>query len=131
MPLQVSCLTSPPVPAFGAYDSLAVNYVSSWFNVTNSGTPMYKVFAIKRRLHQPDRIYDVSNTTESVEILMNSSITGNFNKLYSIVTEGENVTYTCPKGYVFNATHNISFVAYCINWTWESSFNESLSCVRK
>lgn len=131
MPLQVSCLNPPPVPAFGTYDTEAVNFESSWFNISTIDKPRYKVYATKRRLHQPDWIYDAGNTTDQIEIWMNSSKTGEFEDLYSIVTNGENVTYTCPIGYVFNATHNISFVAICSNWTWESDFNETLSCVRK
>ena len=45
--------------------------------------------------------------------------------------EGNNVTYTCPLGYIFNGTHDITYTASCINKTWVQDFDEALQCIRK
>ncbi len=44
---------------------------------------------------------------------------------------GDNVTYTCDLGYIFNGTYDIIFQAACLNKTWVYEFDESKQCIRK
>lgn len=44
---------------------------------------------------------------------------------------GDNVTYTCPLGYIFNGSNDITFKASCYNKTWFSDFDETKQCIRK
>ena len=52
-------------------------------------------------------------------------------KVYEIMEEDDFVNYTCPIGYIFNATHDISVSAICKNQTWIYDFDPSKMCVRK
>jgi hypothetical protein len=45
--------------------------------------------------------------------------------------EDDFVNYTCPIGYIFNATHDISVSAVCKNETWVYDFDPAKMCVRK
>ena len=45
--------------------------------------------------------------------------------------QGDNVTYTCDHGYIFNGTHDIIFKATCYNKTWIYEFDETKQCIRK
>lgn len=51
--------------------------------------------------------------------------------IYSIMFSGDNVTYTCPFGYIFNGSNDITFTASCNNKTWTSNFDQAKQCIRK
>ena len=44
---------------------------------------------------------------------------------------GDNVTYGCGLGYIFNGTHDITQHAVCLNKTWHYNFSDSIQCIRK
>ena len=99
--------------------SVQTHYTSSWFNIESS-KPYYKLSATRERLHYPTWIYDAVNTTDDIEIFIKVGIIiyinefkytlinlffqnnqENLTELYSTMFEGDNVTYTCPLGYIF------------------------------
>lgn len=41
------------------------------------------------------------------------------------------VAFTCPEGYVFNGTSNVTVYSVCYNWNFVSLFDEEIECVRK
>ncbi len=139
----VSCLAPPPVPQFGLRNSsghiVKQNYRADWFNlafINNSdGSFNFTTYSVTRasrlKLYQPWMTYNASQVTETnLQILVGSS--GDFfNDVYEIVLNGSNATYTCPLGWVFEDSHNISQYAYCLNWTWVADFDTSKACVRK
>ena len=45
--------------------------------------------------------------------------------------EDDYVNYTCPVGYIYDATHDISVSAVCKNGTWLYDFDPTKMCVRK
>ena len=49
--------------------------------------------------------------------------------MYEIVPEGGTANYTCPLGWVFEDSKNITQHAVCSNWTWDIQFNVSKACV--
>ena len=135
-----ACLHPPPVPAFGNYASeiteidTRVNYISNWFDLKYlPGNESYiMIGSYRERLHQPHWPYDPDNSSDLVELIIeNNKI--DYYPIYAIFSENEVANYTCPDGYIFENTHNITYSAVCRNWTWEwdGDFNESHSCVRK
>ena len=54
-----------------------------------------------------------------------------FNDVYQIKENGTNATYTCPVGWVFESSFNITQTAYCENGTWRADFDPTSRCVRK
>ena len=75
--------------------------------------------------------YDASEEIETDLEFIAHSIDDHFNDVYEIMKNNSRVVYTCPKGWVFMDSNNISQVAYCRNWTWEVDFNTSKPCIRK
>ena len=139
----MSCLAPPPVPMFGVRDVtgevLRQNYESSWFNIeflnTTEGLPDNENYRITReersRLFQPWMEYQPTNLTEdNLEFIARTQF-DHFNAVYEIMSNGSNATYTCPEGWHFQDSKNISHYAYCSNWTWVADFNISKPCVRK
>ena len=63
--------------------------------------------------------------------ILNQTNLDDISALYSTMFEGDNVTYTCDHGYIFNGTHDITFTATCQNKSWVYDFDESLQCIRK
>ena len=129
-PPTPSCLQHPAVPAFAVWNTTQVNYEASWFKLETYNKTSYQISNLKTRRHRPEWIYDAYNLTDNINILVNSN-TEDFQSLYTILPEGSVVNYTCPLGFIFEGTHNISQFATCRNWTWENDFNETLACVRK
>ena len=137
---QPACLHPPPVPAFGDFDSetsgidTKVNYVSNWFDLEYiSGNETYfKISKDRERLHQPHWPYSADNVTDMIEIKTEDNLV-DFHSIYTIFKEGKVANYTCPEGFIFEDTHNITYNAFCTNWTWvlDREFNASKSCVRK
>jgi hypothetical protein len=139
----VSCLAPPPVPNFGFRNStgyiIKQNYMSDWFQLdflnNSDGSLNFTAYMVRRnsrmRLFQPMMPYDVNNITErNIQIFVHSNADF-FNDVYEIKLNGSNATYTCPLGWVFEDSHNISQYAYCKNWTWTADFDTTKSCVRK
>ena len=85
---------------------------------------------VKNRLHSPDWIFDPANTTDDITLIVKSN-EDDLSELYSVLSNGTTVTYTCPFGYIFDGTFNTTFVATCLNWTWAYDFNTTKNCVRK
>ena len=54
-----------------------------------------------------------------------------FNDVYEIAINGSTEKYTCPEGWHFQNSKNISHFVQCLNWTWVPDFNISMPCVRK
>ena len=129
-PPTPSCLQPPAVPAFAAWNTTQLNYRASWFQLESVNNTFYQISNVKTRLHRPEWIYDLNNLTDDIIILMESN-TEDFQELYTILENGTTVNYTCPLGWIFEGTHNITNFATCHNWTWHNSFNETLACVRK
>ena len=140
---EVSCLAPPPVPQFGRRNEsgyvLWENYHSSWFNLTfiddDNGDPNHADFNIfrkeRKKLFQPWMKYDVNDVNEKdIEFIAHDN-NDHFNDVYEIVKNDSKAIYTCPLGWVFQDSHNISQVAYCRNWTWEVDFNTTKPCIRK
>ena len=124
-----SCRAPPPVPSFGLQGTEQTNFVSSWFSYANLAH-QYVVAAIKTRLHSPEWTYDPANITDEITLVVDSN-DDDLADLYSVMANGTNVTYTCPHGYIFDGTFNTTFVATCLNWTWEYDFNTTKYCTRK
>ncbi len=55
----------------------------------------------------------------------------NISPLYNPMFHGDNVSYGCETGYIFNGTHDMVLSADCINKTWEFDFPETIQCIRK
>ena len=52
-----------------------------------------------------------------------------FHDVYEIVEEGGTAVYTCPEGWVFEGSKNITHIAYCSNWTWTADFDITKPCI--
>ena len=75
--------------------------------------------------------YEISEEIEMDLEFIAQSKDEHFNDVYEIMKNDSKAVYTCPQGWVFQDSHNISQVAYCRNWTWEVDFNTSKSCIRR
>ena len=140
---EVSCLAPPPLPRFGLRnDSAEVayqNYASSWFNITflnNTDETLnhtsYKIYRASRdKLWQPWMTYDPAKLTETNLEFIAESKDDHFNDVYQIMGNTSTAVYTCPRGWVFDNSNNISHTANCLNWKWTADFNVSAPCVRK
>jgi hypothetical protein len=140
---QVACLAPPPVPQFGARSSTGQieqqNYLSDWFQLAfvnnTDGSLNHSAFLVTRarrkRLFQPLTLYHPADVDETNLSLVVRSRDDFFNDVYEIRPNGTNATYTCPLGWVFADSHNISQHAYCHNWAWRAEFDVTKACVRK
>ena len=140
---EVSCLAPPPVPQFGKRNDsgyiLSENYKSNWFVISfvddDAGNPIHQDFKISRqrrnKLFQPWMTYDASEEIEENLEFIAHDLTDHFNDVYEIVKNDSVAVYTCPMGWVFKDSHNISQYAYCRNWTWEVDFNVTKPCIRE
>ena len=136
VPPEPSCIHPPPVPKFGSQNStghiINENYISSWFNITNNDD-MEKPFKISRdsrkKLYQPNMVYDSNILTELDIFFLAENQFDNFHDVYEIMGENENVSYTCPPGWVFEDSKNVTHYGVCQNWTWNMQFNISKPCV--
>jgi hypothetical protein len=140
---SVSCLAPPPVPKFGTRNSTGFitqqNYVSDWFQLSfldnTDGSFNFSTYVVTRsvrnRLFQPLTPYNASAVNETNLKILVKSKDDFFNDVYEIRLNGSNATYTCPIGWVFENSHNISQYAYCNNWTWTADFDTTKACVRK
>ena len=140
---EVSCLAPPPVPQFGMRNDTGhviwENYHSNWFNLSftdnDNGEPNHTDFKIYRKerqkLFQPWMKYDANDEIETDLEFIAHAKDDHFNDVYQIVKNDTKAVYTCPVGWVFQDSHDISQVAYCRNWTWEVDFNTSKPCICK
>ena len=114
------------------------NYRSNWFelsfvNSTNgtesimNHTHYLVTRAQRNKLFMPWMVYDETAIEKDLKIVVQNR-TDFFNDVYEIVTHGGNATYTCPPGYVFEDSKNISQIAYCNNGTWRVDFNVTKAC---
>ena len=139
----VSCLAPPPVPKFGTRNStghiVQQNYISDWFQLSflnnTDGSFNFSTFSVtkgsRKRLFQPLTPYSASLVYETnLKIFVNTK-DDFLNDVYEIKVNGSNATYTCPLGWVFENSQNISQYAYCNNWTWTADFDTAKACVRK
>jgi hypothetical protein len=139
----VSCLAPPPVPQFGYRNAtggvVEENYLSSWFRLSflnnSDGSFNFTTFSVTRasrkKLYQPWMPYNASVINETNLQIYVATNKNFFNDVYQIMVNGSNVTYTCPLGWVFKDSNNITQYAYCVNWTWTADFDTSKPCVRK
>ena len=141
---EVSCLTPPPVPQFGLRNDsggppLFQNYFSDWFNLhfTNNtdGSMNHTHYRVARgqraRLWQPWMKYDSTQENETGLEFIAMTKEDHFNDVYQIMPNDSIAVYTCPNGWVFNNSNNISHTARCLNWTWTADFDTAMPCVRK
>ena len=140
---EVSCLSPPPIPQFGLRNDsgniIFENYASDWFTLhfTNNsdGTVNHTHYRVTRaqraRLWQPWMKYDAAEENETSLEFIAISKEDHFNDVYSIMPNDSTAVYTCPIGWVFNNSNNISHTARCLNWTWTADFNTAMPCVRK
>ena len=149
-PPNPSCLSPPPVPEFGfradkqtgdlllspTSNILYQNYQSDWFNLSfvnmSNGFMNHTHYLVTRaqrnKLFMPWMVYEPDKTIEKDLQIIVRNRTDFFNDVYEIVPHGGNATYTCPPGYVFEDSKNISQIAYCNNGTWRADFNETKTC---
>ena len=140
---EVSCLAPPSVPRFGKRNDtgapLYQNYESSWFNISfidnDDGSANHTHFNITResrnKLYQPWMVYDASDLVETNLAFIARNQSEHFNDVYEIKVNGSEETYTCPVGWHFQDSKNITHVTRCLNWTWVPDFNISKPCVRQ
>ena len=140
---EMSCLAPPPVPTFGLMDDsgeiIFENYNSSWFKMyfmnKTDGSPdnnHYKISRAQRaRLFQPWMEYQTNNLTENNLEFIAKTHLDHFNDVYQIAKNGSNESYTCPEGWHFQDSKNISHYAFCIDWSWVADFDTSKPCIRK
>ena len=86
---------------------------------------------MRAKLWQPWMVY---NSGENIEYNLGFTATSredHFNDVYQIQENGTKVTYTCPPGWVFENSFNITQTAYCENGTWRADFDPESRCVRK
>ena len=58
--------------------------------------------------------------------------TTNYTTGISVVTdEYDYVAFTCPEGYVYEGTNNITHYAICIHWEFVYLYDQDVLCVRK
>ena len=140
---EVSCLSPPPVPQFGLRNDsgkiIFQNYFADWFtlefqnNTDNSiNHTHYRVTREQRaRLWQPWMKYDATEENETSLEFIATTREDHFNDVYQIMPNDSVAIYTCPNGWVFNNSNNISHTARCLNWTWTADFDTAMPCVRK
>ena len=138
---EPSCLEPPSVPKFGARNAsghiVRQNYVADWFNLAfmnnSDGSANEKQLKVSRnqrsKLYQPWIPYDQAIKSESNLEFFAENQESHFNDVYEIVPEGGTSKYTCPQGWVFEDSKNITQHAVCSNWTWDIQFNVSKACV--
>lgn len=139
----MSCLAPPPVPQFGLRDdngtALRQNYRSDWFQldfVNNSDGSVnhthYRVSRTERALlYQPGVPYQPTELKEFNLVFIARNRSERFNAVYEIKLNASTAVYTCPRGWVFNNSNNISHTATCLHWNWVVDFNTSMPCVRE
>ena len=139
----VSCLAPPPVPKFGRRNdskhALHENYESTWFNLTfidlPDGSPNHSHYQITRdsraKLYQPWIPYDSSNLTETNLSFVARDQFDHFNDVYEIKVNGSVENYTCPVGWHFQGSKNVTHSVHCIDWQWHPDFDISKPCVRQ
>ena len=139
----VSCLAPPSVPQFGFRNSTGYivqqNYISDWFQLAflnnSDGSLNFTTYSItrasRRRLFQPLTPYNLTIINETNLRIFVHTKDDFLNDVYEIRLNGSIATYTCPLGWVFDNSHNISQYAYCNNWTWTADFDTAKACVRK
>ena len=113
------------------------NYVATWFNLSftnySDGTANDNKYQVTRdsrsKLYQPWIPYDETVLTESDLEFIAENQDSHFNDVYEIIPEGGSVAYTCPLGWVFEDSKNITQHGVCRNWTWVMQFNLTKACV--
>ena len=131
--LVPACLSPPPLPTFARPDTEQVNFNSSWFQIEGGEGTWLVLASTKERQHQPEWVYDAANITDDIKLNVSIDMltADDLIDLYEIHVNGSRASYSCPLGYVFRNTSNITQVALCSNWTWEFTFNTTLPCERK
>ena len=132
----MSCLAPPPVPRFGRRNAsdyvVWQNYASTWFTLDwNNDTSNVVTRASRKKLYQPWMTYDASQLTENALSMFASDHLSHFNDVYEIRLNGSSESYTCPIGWVFENSKNISHTVTCLDWEWRADFNITSPCVRK
>ena len=79
----------------------------------------------------PWMTYDSAQLVESSLEFYASSNDDHFNDVYEIMTNNTSVVYSCPLGWVFDNSNNITHTAYCQDWAWFADFDPNMPCVRK
>ena len=51
--------------------------------------------------------------------------------LFIFVFQSDFVTFSCPLGYAFEDSTNITHYAFCFNTTWVHAYDEEKRCLRK
>ena len=140
---KVSCLDPPPVPRFGQRDVngsvFLENYASDWFTIdfvnNSDGSLNQTHYRIRRseraKLYQPWMDWDASAPNDTNLEFFAESKDDHFNDVYQIMPNGSFATYSCPLGWVFNNSNNITHRARCLDWSWKPDFETSMPCVRK
>ena len=131
------CHSPPPLPALASttVHTSAVNFAASWFDIELHDPHLYRLHTVRTKLHFPTWLYTDNNNTEYVDRVVNytrgSSLESDLLAIYYPLMNGSVVNYTCPRGYVFNGTNDVTVEAVCVDSTWSYEFDESLSCVRE
>ena len=140
---KVSCLDPPPVPRFGLRKEtgtpLFENYASDWFTIdfvnNSDNTLNHTHLRIRRsertKLYQPWMDWDSSSPNDTNLEFFAQSKDDHFNEVYQIMPNGSFVNYSCPLGWVFNSSNNITHRARCLDWSWVVDFDPSMPCIRK
>ena len=54
-----------------------------------------------------------------------------YNLIFVLVFQSDYASFSCPTGYVFEDSNNITNYAFCLNTTWIQMYDEKKLCVRK
>ena len=111
------------------------NMFTLHFTNNSDGTVNHTHYRVTRaqraRLWQPWMKYGAAEENETSLEFIAISKEDHFNDVYSIMPNDSTAVYTCPIGWVFNNSNNISHTARCLNWTWTADFDTAMPCVRK
>ena len=79
------------------------------FFFVNNRNNVRNVFE-RNRLYQPDMEYDASQLLDTDLEMVAENSSAHLNDLYEIVAEGGTAIYTCPEGWVFENSTNVTHI---------------------
>ena len=127
-PPHPSCSDSPQVPMFGNSSNGTIiieNYKASWFNLSflraeiesnSSEEQQYLITRDVRKIsYSPLVNYDRNNLFEENLTLIAKSQFDPLHNVYEIIPHNGEVNYTCPAGWVFEGSKNVTQTSTCQN----------------
>ena len=125
---RIVSLDSPQVPMFGNSSNGTIiieNYKASWFNLSflraeiesnSSEEQQYLITRDVRKIsYSPLVNYDRNNLFEENLTLIAKSQFDPLHNVYEIIPHNGEVNYTCPAGWVFEGSKNVTQTSTCQN----------------